>query len=125
LGQGRFGTDRDGYKAMLAAGRAHPDRLWAVEGCNGIGRHVAQRLVAVGLMLGGITLLGIITAAIASWLIACVRDTETSTEERLTQRIDDLHEQMRELRSMVANLATPDLAVQPAPSGNDSPGRAR
>lgn len=46
--QGRFGTDSDGYKAMLAAGRRHADRAWAVEGCNGIGRHVAQRLVADG-----------------------------------------------------------------------------
>jgi hypothetical protein len=33
---------------MLAAGRRHKDREWAVEGCNGIGRHVAQRLVADG-----------------------------------------------------------------------------
>jgi transposase len=48
VAQGRFGTDRDGYKAMLAAGRRHKDRVWAVEGCNGIGRHVAQRLVADG-----------------------------------------------------------------------------
>src|ERR671921_1561849 len=48
VGQGRFGTDRDGYRAMLAAGRKHKDRIWAVEGCNGIGRHVAQRLVADG-----------------------------------------------------------------------------
>jgi transposase len=48
LGKGRFGTDRDGYQAMLAAGRKHTDRMWAVEGCNGIGRHVAQRLVADG-----------------------------------------------------------------------------
>ncbi|MEU8606470.1 transposase [Actinoplanes sp. NPDC048791] len=48
VGQGRFGTDRDGYKAMLAAGRKHTDRVWAVEGCSGIGRHVAQRLVADG-----------------------------------------------------------------------------
>jgi transposase len=48
VGQGRFGTDRDGYKAMLAAGRKHTDRVWAVEGCNGIGRHVAQRLLADG-----------------------------------------------------------------------------
>src|SRR4051794_38108026 len=48
LGGGRFGTDRDGYRAMLAAGREHPDRVWAVEGCNGIGRHIAQRLVADG-----------------------------------------------------------------------------
>lgn len=48
VGQGRFGTDRDGYKEMLAAGRKHKERVWAVEGCNGIGRHVAQRLVADG-----------------------------------------------------------------------------
>ena len=48
IGQGRFGTDTDGYQAMLATGRRHKDRQWAVEGCNGIGRHVAQRLVADG-----------------------------------------------------------------------------
>jgi transposase len=48
LDQGRFSTDRDGYRQMLAAGRRHPDRLWAIEGCNGIGRHIAQRLVADG-----------------------------------------------------------------------------
>jgi hypothetical protein len=46
--RGRFGTDREGYQAMLAAGRGHRDREWAVEGCSGIGRHVAQRLVADG-----------------------------------------------------------------------------
>jgi hypothetical protein len=33
---------------MVAAGRSHADRLWAVAGCSGIGRHVAQRLVAGG-----------------------------------------------------------------------------
>jgi transposase len=48
LGGARFGTDRDGYKAMLATARKHRDRVWAVEGCNGIGRHIAQRLVADG-----------------------------------------------------------------------------
>jgi transposase len=46
LARGRFGTDRAGYQQMLAFGRKHPDRVWAVEGCNGIGRHIAQRLVA-------------------------------------------------------------------------------
>ncbi|MEU4716312.1 IS110 family transposase [Micromonospora purpureochromogenes] len=48
LAQGRFGTDRDGYQTMLKLGRQHKDRVWAVEGCNGIGRHIAQRLVADG-----------------------------------------------------------------------------
>jgi len=48
LAQGRFSTDTEGYQQMLAAGRAFNDRVWAVEGCSGIGRHIAQRLVADG-----------------------------------------------------------------------------
>ncbi|MGQ5260988.1 IS110 family transposase [Micromonospora sp. ZYX-F-536] len=48
LARGRFTTDRDGYQTMLELGRQHKDRIWAVEGCNGIGRHIAQRLVADG-----------------------------------------------------------------------------
>jgi transposase len=48
LAKGRFGTDTDGYQQMLAAGREFAQRVWAVEGCNGIGRHIAQRLVADG-----------------------------------------------------------------------------
>jgi len=48
LARGRFGTDRDGYRAMLAMGRKYPERVWAVEGCNGVGRPLAQRLVADG-----------------------------------------------------------------------------
>jgi len=48
LAQGRFGTDTDGYRQMLAAGRRFPDRVWAVEGCAGVGRHIVQRLVADG-----------------------------------------------------------------------------
>ena len=45
---GRFGTDSEGYRLLLAAGRQFPDRVWAVEGCAGVGRHLAQRLVADG-----------------------------------------------------------------------------
>jgi transposase len=48
LAQGRFGTDTAGYRTMLALGRRFEQRVWAVEGCNGIGRHIAQRLVADG-----------------------------------------------------------------------------
>ncbi len=46
--QGRFTTDAAGYRDMLAVGRRFSDRIWAVEGCNGIGKHLAQRLVADG-----------------------------------------------------------------------------
>jgi transposase len=48
LATGRFGTDKAGYTEMLRAGREHPDRVWAVEGCNGIGKHIAHRLVHDG-----------------------------------------------------------------------------
>jgi transposase len=48
LGGGRFVTDTAGYRQMLAAGRRWPQRVWAVEGAGGIGRHLAQRLVADG-----------------------------------------------------------------------------
>jgi transposase len=46
ISTGRFGTDRQGYRNLLAAGRRWPERVWAVEGCQGVGRHLAQRLVA-------------------------------------------------------------------------------
>jgi transposase len=46
LGGGRFGTDRDGYQAMLRYAKQWPERIWAIEGCSGIGRHVAHRLLA-------------------------------------------------------------------------------
>jgi transposase len=48
LGSGRFGTDNAGYQAMLRYVTAWPDRVWAVEGANGAGRPLAQRLVAAG-----------------------------------------------------------------------------
>lgn len=46
--RGRYGTDEAGFTALLEQARAWPVRVWAVEGCNGIGRHVATRLVAAG-----------------------------------------------------------------------------
>ena len=48
LAAGRYGTDKAGYAEMLAAGRKFPDRVRAIEGCNGVGRHIAHRLVASG-----------------------------------------------------------------------------
>jgi transposase len=48
VGTGRFATDRDGHAAMRRYVQAWPDRVWAIEGCQGIGRHVANRLLAEG-----------------------------------------------------------------------------
>ena len=48
LGSGRFTTDRAGYKAMRNYAKTWPDRVWAVEGANGVGRPLAQRLLEAG-----------------------------------------------------------------------------
>jgi transposase len=52
LGGGRFATDEAGFAAMRGyVNRLRPnveDRVWAVEGCNGIGHHIAMRLLAAG-----------------------------------------------------------------------------
>ena len=48
VGGGRFGTDVAGYRSMLDYVRRWPDRVWAIEGCSGIGRHVALRLLDDG-----------------------------------------------------------------------------
>jgi transposase len=48
LGSGRFTTDRAGYTAMRTYAKSWPERMWAVEGSNGAGRPLAQRLLADG-----------------------------------------------------------------------------
>ena len=48
LGSGRFATDRAGYTAMTRYAKAWPEREWAIEGANGVGRPLAQRLLESG-----------------------------------------------------------------------------
>ncbi|WP_228541593.1 IS110 family transposase [Nocardia sp. XZ_19_369] len=48
LAIGRYGTDAVGHAEMFAAVAGFDDRVWAIEGCNGIGRHLAPRLCTTG-----------------------------------------------------------------------------
>ncbi len=52
IGGGRFGTDEAGFAAMKDYVNEfwpqREERVWAVEGCNGIGHHIAMRLLAAG-----------------------------------------------------------------------------
>jgi len=46
LGRGRFDTDAAGYRCLVRYAKQWSQRTWAIEGCQGIGKHVAMRLVA-------------------------------------------------------------------------------
>ena len=48
LGSGRYTTDKAGYAAMRSYAKAWPQQAWAVEGANGAGRPLAQRLLEAG-----------------------------------------------------------------------------
>ncbi len=48
LARGRFPTNQAGYTAMVKYVKGWPRRTWAVEGSNGAGRPLAQRLLADG-----------------------------------------------------------------------------
>jgi len=54
LGGGRYATGRDGYRAMRDAVARWPERVWAAGGSAGIGRHLAQRLIADGEAVAGV-----------------------------------------------------------------------
>jgi transposase len=48
LGSGRFSTDQAGYTALRTYAKNWPERVWAIEGSNGAGRPLAQRLLEAG-----------------------------------------------------------------------------
>jgi voltage-gated potassium channel len=62
------------------------------------------RMIAVGLMLSGIALLGVVTANIAAWFIARF-ESDDMEERRQTAAIEALAEEVRALRAQVAALS--------------------
>ena len=68
-------------------------RLWRYYPVTSVGR-----VVAFGLMLGGIALLGTVTATLASWLVETVAAEEEQAE--------DLHATVQRLEAKVDLLAT-------------------
>ncbi len=105
--------------AVLDAERGHGGHIesfgdaiwWAFETITTVGYGdfvpvtVTGRIVAIGLMIGGIALIGVVTATLASWIVDRVAiETEKSaaaTEEQvesLRSEISELKELVRELR---------------------------
>jgi voltage-gated potassium channel len=55
------------------------------------------RVIAVLLMIGGISLVGVVTAALASWIIQRVAEEETASQVATAAHIDELRSEIREL----------------------------
>jgi voltage-gated potassium channel len=114
--------------AVLNAERGHPganihtfgDALWwsaTTITTVGYGDHFPVtpegRFVATGLMLGGVALLGVITASIASWLIDRVRETEESIQAATRDDVLALARSIEDLKATITSLAASQNADRP------------
>ncbi len=102
-----------GALAMLDAERDAPEAnittisdslWWAVTTITTVGygdrypTTAAGRLIAVGLMIAGIALLGVVTATIASWIVERVSAENTADRLATRAQVDTLMAEIRALR---------------------------
>ena len=81
---------------------------------------VTGQLIAAGLMVAGIALLGTVTATLASWFLDRVSDAEKKTQTETSAHLESLALEVRELRmALEANtalLSAEDRQTTNAPS---------
>ena len=59
------------------------------------------RMVAVALMIGGISLVGIVTATLASWIVQRVAEEDTANQAATAAQIEQLRQEIRRLAKSV------------------------
>lgn len=63
------------------------------------------RLVAAGLLVGGLALLGVVTATLTSWIVERVSDESTRAAAASERQVQELHAEVLELKEMVRRLS--------------------
>jgi voltage-gated potassium channel len=55
-------------------------------------------------MVGGIALIGVVTATLASWIVERVTDQTTKNRAATEQQVDELRQELVELKGMIREL---------------------
>ncbi|WP_237341499.1 potassium channel family protein [Williamsia soli] len=99
-------TERDRADATI---RTFGDALWwSITTITTIGygdyspTTMTGRFIAVGLMIGGISLIGVVTATIATWIVERVSEDDEANMVATRKQINALHAEIRELRADLA-----------------------
>ncbi len=67
---------------------------------------VTGRVIAVALMIGGISLVGVVTASIASWIVQRVSEAETGNQAATAAQIEELRDEVRGLAQQLRRNVT-------------------
>jgi voltage-gated potassium channel len=59
------------------------------------------RFIAVGLMIGGIALIGVVTATLASWIVERVSDARTAEKAEAREEYAELRREIHQLRALL------------------------
>ena len=68
------------------------------------------RAIAVALMIGGIAVLGVVTATLASWIVSRVSAEDAAEHAATRGQVAELQEQVRELTDIIRQWNSPPLA---------------
>lgn len=105
--------------AMLESERGHPDAVissfgealwWSITTVTTVGYGdyapvtTSGRIIAVLLMVGGISLIGVVTVTVASWIVQRVAEEDDGNRAATAQQITSLHAEIAELRDAVRAL---------------------
>jgi voltage-gated potassium channel len=63
------------------------------------------RFVAVALMVGGVSLLGVVTATLASWIVQRVAEEDTASAAASAAQIEELRDEIRKLTETMTGRA--------------------
>jgi voltage-gated potassium channel len=75
---------------------------------------VNGRLVAVLLMIGGISLIGMITATVATWIVQRVADEDNTKQAATAAQIDELRSQITQLTALLVDKKDTGVIRAPA-----------
>jgi voltage-gated potassium channel len=90
---------------VVAAGASPSKWHWCTGSSSWTGREIgdiypvtgAGRFVAVALMVGGVSLLGVVTATLASWIVQRVAEEDTASAAATAAQIEELRDEIRKL----------------------------
>jgi len=120
-----------GSLAVLEQERDQPNALitsfgkalwWSITTVTTVGygdlypKTTTGRIVAVLLMLGGISLIGVVTASLASWIVQRVAEEDTAEGAATAQQVAALQGEIRNLADQLRNMTIRN----PLPGGHSS-----